>query len=1195
MRIKSLQITGFKSFCHSVKIEFIQNGITMVVGPNGCGKSNVADAILWVLGEQSAKHLRGGGMEDVIFAGSDFQKPVGVAEVTLTFDNQIGSDLPQYRDFSEISVSRKLYRSGESIYMINKTPVRLMDVRELFMDTGIGSKSYAIIEQGKVGEIVSARPIDRRYLIEEAAGIVKFKTKRQTAERRLESTQQNLLRVEDLLQELQRQEEVLREQTEKAIHYLELKKQTEQIDQQLLALKWQRTHQQEKKSQTFKSQHQSHQSVLLENRASQECQLEQLSRELTEQNAQLDALREQVFQKEREIQESDNKRILERQNLQNYEEWIREHTRELEELQSKASVTQEQQSHEEQGAALLEKQYEQLQEDVDLIDQSRQEEGDILHALSEAMQEFQKQLLAVHTQLTNHSNQKGFLEDRIESVKDRGIRLEEQIRNNAAYLSESQAKVSETEEKVMHLQKGQEKACQYLNELEAALVDHQSKMEDHETRFQDTQYRFQTTSSHLESLKTIQDQYEDLDDSVKSFLMLLKEFPEEKTRLGILGVVVEFLDIEASHFAKIAPALVDYLDLLLVEKAGFLPEIAKFCQQHAMGRLGFIPLDRLNKFSPEEQLPGVPLSELLQFTEHLNRNAITTLSQGFFSQIYLVENEETWQALPLDETTIEWISPQGNFHTRQGIVRIGQPQQTSFGFLKRKNEIERLSQETSDLQKKVSLLSQEKAVLKVQHENQSECIAHEKSQQHEMEVELSRILKELEFDQLEHHRAVQLSEQLEADQQQLQQEIEKIKIDISNIDEKLINLENDRQQLEGEMEQHQESMQTQQQTVEKISEKLLTTRVNLTETYEQLKTSEDRVQRLQQESMDCLKRMRVLTNSQQEVTEKINKSRSIINEIDNHFETLLQTRDALKSRLSEETESHEQMMEKRSQSSQGLQELTQELDQLLTKIHESSLKATEQRMQREQIEHEMLNSYNHSPQQMIEQFDLEKLNENQMAGQLKKLRVKLNEMSHVNLAAPEEHAALQERVLFLEQQSADLQQAMNDLRQSIREINVESRQRFQETFEQINHYFKETFTTLFEGGEAHMILTDSEDVLEAGIQIIAQPPGKKLQNMNLLSGGEKALTAISLIFAIFLIKPSPFCLLDEVDAPLDDVNVRRFNVMIQQLMEDSQFIIITHNKKTMEIGHRLYGVTMEEPGVSKMVSVEFQEAAVIAN
>lgn len=1190
MRLKSLQISGFKSFCHPVKIDFIQNGITIVVGPNGCGKSNVADAILWVLGEQSPKHLRGGGMEDVIFAGSDFQKPTGVAEVMLTFDNSVEIPLPQYQAFSEISISRKLYRSGESIYMINKTPVRLMDVRELFMDTGIGSQSYAIVEQDKVGEIVGAKPRERRFLIEEAAGIVKFKTKRQTAERRLENTQQNLLRINDLLQEIHRQEESLREQVEKANIYLSLKAESEQIDQRLSTFRWQKARQQEKAATRKTDEHKQHQEQLLSNRHLQEKSLAALSQQLTQQGSQLETLREEVFQKERNIQESENKRTLEQQNLKNYEEWIEQQVQELAELTHKTALLQEQLSTIQKEVQVLAENHETLKKEGEQIENARQEENDILYALNEEMQTFQKRLLAIHTQLTNQTNQQGFLGERLKHLEDRSARLAEQIQANQEQLQQTAAKKSQTEEQIQTLQSHQDEVEQRLQKLATQLQSQTDALDDNEKQLQEHQYRHQVAVSRLESLKTIQNQYEDFDESVKSFFALLNEVPGTKKRLGILGVLAEFLTIAPESIAAVAPALADYLNLLLIEKSEFLPKIEAFCREKATGRLGFIALDCQSRLPPVPLLPhGVSLTDFIQFDERAS-----ALSQGFLSHIYLVQKEEIWQSLSLEHETVAWISPQGSYYTHQGIVKIGQPCSTSFGFLERKGQIETLETQVAHLQQAVETLQKEQLVLKQRSLEGHEKIAAEKQRQHEWDVELSRFHKELEHDQLEHQRALQMSEQLQSDQNQLQQEIAKIQQQQNELADTFIQLEKERAELDERMEQHQNTIQDQQQTVEKIAENLLSTRVALTEIYEQLKNKQDHTQRLHQEMSEGRQRLQVLENSQEEITEKIKKGRQIIQDIEANFDQLLASRDALKQKLVAHTETHHQMTEKRSQVSLALQELAKELDQLMTKIHEENLQATEQRMKREQLEQQLLTAYGRSPEEMGAQWELQGLHENQLAGKLRQLQNQMNGMSNINLAAPEEYAALQERVEFLEQQSSDLQKAMNDLRQSIREINMESRRRFQETFEKVNTHFKEVFLTLFEGGGAEMVLTEAEDVLEAGIDIVAQPPGKKLQNLNLLSGGEKALTAISLIFAIFLLKPSPFCLLDEVDAPLDDVNVGRFNLIIQKLLKNSQFIIITHNKKTMEIGHRLYGVTMEEPGISKMVSVEFQQAAEMA-
>ena len=1191
MRLKSLHISGFKSFCHPVKLDFIQKGITVVVGPNGCGKSNVADAILWVLGEQSAKHLRGSGMEDVIFAGSDFQKPTGVAEVTLTFENTSALPLPRhYQEFSEISVSRKLYRSGESIYMINKLPVRLMDVRELFMDTGIGTQSYAIIEQGKVGEIVGAKPLDRRFLIEEAAGIVKFKTKRQTAERRLESTQQNLLRIEDLLQEIHRQEETLREQVEKANLYLSLKKESEHIDQQLSLFRWQKALQQEKAAAAQTEAHQAHQAQLLKNRHLQEKNLKALSQTLARQNAQLESLREAVFQKERDLQESENKQTLEQQNLRNYQEWLQQHTQELAELQKKLSLLHEQLVSTQQAIQSLEESHEKFTHAVEQIEQTRQEETRLLHALNEEGQTCQKRLLTIHTQLTNHTNQQGFLKERWSHLEERTLRLDEQNQANQEQLEQTLVQISKTKETTASHQTRQTEIRHCLQTLETEWQSHSKALAHTEKQLQASQYRQQTLLSRLESLKTIQADYEDFDESVKNFLAMLNESPETKTRLGILGVLAEFLTLAPQKINEIAPALADYLDVFLIQKAEDLAEIENFCREKELGRLGFIALDQQPRLAlASVPSMGVALTDFIQFEAPAQ-----ALAQGFLSQIYFIQEDHLWQSFALGDEKVDWISPQGSYCTQQGLVKIGQPRLTSFGFLERKNQIAALQSQSAEEQKTLEGLQKEQTILQQRCVEGQEKIDAEKHQEHESDLELSRLQKELEHDQLEHQRALQMQGQLQSDKAQLQQENATIQQQQEELTNTFGQLEQERQTLEAQLAQQQHSIQTQQQTVEQIAEELLASRVSLTESYEQLKSKQAQAQRFREEISGGQQRLQGLENSQKEILEKSQKSRRVIEDTQTQCAQLLENRDELKEKLATQTVLHQTVTQQRSQASTALQNLTKELDHLLTKLHEEQLCATEQRMKREQLEQQLLQTYGRSPQQMTSDRPWQDVNESQLARQWQQLKQRMEGMAPVNLGAPQEYATLQERMAFLEQQSADLQKALHDLRQSIREINRESRRRFQETFEQVNRHFQEVFTTLFEGGKAEMVLTAAEDVLEAGVEIVAQPPGKKLQNLNLLSGGEKALTAISLIFAIFLIKPSPFCLLDEVDAPLDDVNVGRFNLIIQQLLAHSQFILITHNKKTMELGQRLYGVTMEEPGISKMVSVQFQEATEMA-
>ncbi len=1194
MRIKKLHISGFKSFCHPVEVQFQQSGITVIVGPNGCGKSNVVDAIRWVLGEQSAKHLRGGEMGDVIFAGSEYQKPVGMAEVTLTFNNFEGNTLPKYQEFSEISIGRRLYRSGESVYLINKNPVRLMDVRELFMDTGVGTRSYAIIEQGKVGEIVSGRPADRRFLIEEAAGIVKFKTKRQTAEKRLDSTQQNLLRVDDILQELIRQEETLRGQVEQATHYLQMRDESERIDQQLSTLRWHNARKKEQLAEAKVTAHKQRQAALLDQRGSQETQLEQSSLKLAQQSKQLEALREALFQKERDLQEAENQKNLERQNLRNHEEWITQHTQEISELRGRMGVQHEQLASVQQEMGDLELHHGNLISKVENIETARQEEEDILHSLNEEVQDFQKRLLQIHTQLTNYTNQKNFLEERLDNLEEREERFKEQARLNLEHLRQAETKTRQTQSQVESYQAKQTQLQQTLQELQTQSTAAEQEYAVTETALQETQYALSTTRSHIESLETIQGQYEDFDEGVKSFLQLLKDAPEEKQRLGILGVLAEFLSIAPEAMPKVSPALADYLELIVVETADHLTEIEGFCQQYEVGRLGFLSLDTQGRF-PQTMPPthGKPLGEYVQFAE-----PIADLEYGFFSQIYIVESEATWELLPAGEESflnLEWISPQGSYHTRYGVTKIGKTRETSFGFLQRKAQIEELLQKAVILQSDVEDLQAQLTGQKQRRQELLEQTEHAKATQHTYELELSRFHKELEHDELEQRRAAQLVKQLNEDIQQLQSEIQKARLKLHEMEEKHVELEEERMDLEGKMAHHQESIQVQRRLVEEVSSELLATRVALTEVTEQLKNKQETLERLRQESTEGRKRLTMLESAQNDSEQKIQRTQQAIANLETQSEALVTGREEMQQTLAEQSSIYTEMTQLRSNSSSQLQEMNKELDELLMKIHEESLQATEQRLQREQMEQQLVNAYGKSPQEFLHDLDLENLNLSSLSGRLKNLRVQMNAMSNVNLGAPDEYAALKERMDFLQQQSADLQQAIDDLRKTIREINIESRRRFQETFELVNKNFKEMFTELFGGGEAKMVLTDADDVLEAGVDIIASPPGKKLQNLNLLSGGEKALTAISLIFAIFLLKPSPFCLLDEVDAPLDEANVGRFTGMIRKMTENSQFIMITHNKKSMEIGDLLYGVTMEEPGISKTVSVQFHDAAAMIN
>jgi len=540
-------------------------------------------------------------------------------------------------------------------------------------------------------------------------------------------------------------------------------------------------------------------------------------------------------------------------------------------------------------------------------------------------------------------------------------------------------------------------------------------------------------------------------------------------------------------------------------------------------------------------------------------------------------------------STFEWLSANGSrlSEIAAGIGKAGTP---TLGFLKRQQEISELEEEAEKLQQHCIRLEEE---LEQKQLKLSELRTEQQQQlksQRETELEWLSLSKELEHHQLEYKRLGQMLEQNQNDLERLEDEIEIHQKRQESVNESLASLENQRRELDEELMLQEERIEVQKQRVEEISAKLLDQKVALTEALEQQKNLVENEQRLQREHLECERRIESLLNLRDEGDQKLQKSEQRIIEIDASFDHMLEQRELLKGELDTELELQERKNEEHHLQNQQLQEIRQKLEASNEALHQQSLKQTEFRMLREQLETQLAEISDQSPEELMKEIDADTLDQAALSRESRSLKARISSMGNVNLSAPEEYEALMERIGFLSTQSEDLQQATDDLKKTIRDINNESRRRFREMFDQVNVKFREVFQTLFEGGDASMVLTESEDLLDAGIDIVAQPPGKKLQNLNLLSGGEKALTAISMIFAIFLIKPSPFCLLDEVDAPLDDANVVRFNRLIQSLTDNAQFIVITHNKKTMEIGDLLYGVTMENPGISKTVSVQFQEA-----
>tara|TARA_B100000700_G_scaffold318594_1_gene412055 strand:- start:309 stop:3887 length:3579 start_codon:yes stop_codon:yes gene_type:complete len=1187
VRIKNIKVSGFKSFCHPVNLKIKQNGVTIVVGPNGCGKSNVVDAVRWVLGEQRVKHLRGGAMEDVIFSGTSFQKPSGVAEVSLTFSNPKGDTLSQYADYTEISVSRKLYRSGESIYMINKTPVRLKDIRELFMDTGIGSTGYSIIEQGRVGEIVSAKPGDRRTLVDDAAGVVKFRFKRENAEKRLTETTQNLLRITDVLGTLTEQEMGLREHVEKAEKYLDIKEKCEFLELQHLCLSIRQLNFKEEKTNEIVQDHQQKHDDLQNEKSIVETEMESLKLEQTQRGVLLRERREELFKEEQKIQSAENQRTLEKQNLQNILENQDNYKSDLEKLKVHFEEVKNEITNVEKNLKKFSIDIHDKRKDIEKIEKTQSIENDKTTKLNEKLSYIQKNLLHVHTELTNQKNQKNFIDERIENLTERHQRLQDQEKSHKNLLNESNLEVSKGQERLQEIDLRKKKLSENLKAVEDNLTKKTHVLNDLESNCSDLIYQKNTAKSRSESLQQIQKQYEGLSDSVKMLMQLMYENPETKKNLGIVGVLADFVDVSKKITDSVSTVIAEVLDWVIIEKTVSLQEIELFCEKNELGRINFLPMDLKEEFPENQENIGKSLNNLLKFNPPAE-----DLCEKFFARFSLLNNEklfwsEAQKSRPL--APFERISPNGVKITST-IISIGKSQSGSLGFLQRQQQITEVEEFAENLQKKIQGIENKTDTLGKEFEELKNQKESEEEELRKLEFEYLSCKKEVEHYQFEERRTTQTVSQISRDSTSIFNEMDSSKKKVLSTISAISRMSNELKKLEQEKNEIENLIKVQNNQTGAISEKLLSLRINLTEISEQEKNLEETEKRLKLDFKETSEKINFIEKNFSNGIKKVEESNDRINEIDSSFDGMLEKRSKLEVNLNEEINLHEQKNEEQNLLTQKLQERQISLEKAVEVTHQESLKVAELRIQREQLEKKLVEITDKSSEDILADSDFENSDIKQLGEKFRTLKSRLSVMGPVNLSAPEEYAELKERINFLKSQSEDLQKAIDDLKETIKDINNESRRRFKEMFDLINDNFKNVFTKLFEGGEAKLLLTESEDLLNAGVDIMAQPPGKKLQNINLLSGGEKALTAISLIFAIFLVKPSPFCFLDEVDAPLDDVNIVRFNRLISSLSYDSQFILITHNKKTMEIGELLYGVTMEEPGISKTVSVEFKDA-----
>jgi chromosome segregation protein len=1225
VRIKSLDLNGFKSFVDRTKLEF-PDGITAVVGPNGCGKSNVVDAMRWVMGEQSPRRLRGKGMEDLIFVGSEGRAAIGMAEVILTIDNADGSAPPAYASFSEIQIARRLYRGGESEYLFNKTPCRLRDIQDFFRDTGIGTKGYTIVEQGQIAEIVSAKPEERRFLIEEAAGIGKYKARRREAESKIKSTQQNLLRVTDVLGEIRRQINSIERQAKKAARYKRLRETWRVLDLSLavddrceLGAEIERTSQR-------------HRALLDE--------LTAFETRLSERELAVEGKRIELAECERVLSQGSEALLGLRSEIKEAEGRIEYGRRERETLAETIAARREELAQLREQLAAQENEAAQSGDELRAVEGALASEQEavasaetLARRAQEELQQLERERDAANAALVELLTLIARSEDRLASVEDRSAAIAARLRSAEEILEVGQSEASQADQEQSALEEGLRNLLadrdRMMGLLRTALETHEgaaAAAREASERLRELRETREMRRARLDSLREVIDRREDVGDGTRH---LLEQGEQARRSFGLQGLVRDLLEVDREVERAVEAVLAERAGALVVREAAGAVAALEALREARAGRGLFVALP-----APEPEGGGfVPLGQRL--LDHVRpRPGCEELARSLLGGVNLVDDlREVLDVYGRGRIPATFVTPRGDVLTPDGVVRGGE--EVGGGLLARVREVRDLEQEVVQLDERVAEQERQHAEaeaalvraaddlenLRNRHHTAALAVAnHEKDLERTRErvkalgeahegrvVERSEILAESEALAEERERLEQTLGAARSERGEKQRALEALVLRIGSAGRELTRLETIATERRVEHAGRAEKRDRLRTAWERATGAARETR----------EWSERREREIASATARREELARVVEETQASLAGRLAEEERARAGIDEKREAFERAAGAVNELEDAARELRGEIASRREQAGQA-ELAVRETELRLAHLDESILEKWQVKLESWSLPPLEPEPDAAGPEAEAEPSEPGALEERAGEGgpeeeavpdaagearrnaklarlpraerqqQLEEIRRRLQGLGDVNLGAIEEHEELIERFRFLSEQRADLDATLASLHDAIQRINRTSRRRFRETFEAVGKRFSENFPRLFRGGKASLSLTEAEDVLEAGIEIMAMPPGKRLQNVNLLSGGEKTLTAIALLVAVFQVRPSPFFLLDEVDAALDDANIERFNEIVKELALDSQFVLITHNKRTIEVADVLYGVTMERKGISKLVSVELR-------
>ncbi|HEX6275207.1 MAG TPA: chromosome segregation protein SMC [Polyangiaceae bacterium] len=1186
MHIKRLEIAGFKSFVDRTVIQF-DHDVVAIVGPNGCGKSNIVDAIRWCLGEQSARHLRGRSMEDVLFNGSESRGPHGLAEVTITFDNtnqDYASTLPpEFRDYPEIAVTRRLFRDGTSEYLINKTHVRLRDVTDLFLGTGVGTKAYSIVEQGRIGQIVSARPEDRRLFIDEAAGVTKYKQRRKLAERKMDLTRQNLLRVNDIVSEIDKNRASLKRQAAKAERFIEYRRELEDLvllEASHKFLELTVVQRVEREGHEVESQ------ALTEARS----KLRDAETILDAARAEASGIEAAADEAARVAFESDNQVAILASQLDRARERLAHLNQRLEagnvELETMAA----------RNAQLTDEQAQLASRIDELGSDERAREADTLSE-TEALTVLHQEEAAASAEVLKLRRETGELGAKVAAQTARidglGQRLNDARARRDRLVSEREtlegertdaaAREQALERSVEEAAHGKSITASEREALEREAQTLRGGLLDSERAVDVAKNDLSLTRSRLRALEDLHRRLEGVGAGARALL--------GKDDSRVLGLVADRIEVPEELTTAVAGLLGGLLQCVVVESREAGVALLEDLRTSERGRAQVIaacPASSAER-PPVPSEPGIVgrLADRLMAAD-----ADAGIIQALVGDALLTETVS--DALRVSETLgVTAVALDGTVVRPEGVVSGGAGDEVASTMLEQKREMQRLVGEVARLDANAMRLSTEHNALRARIAELDTALERARQFAHEGELLHVTAQKDLARVKSDVERCTQRLAKLATELDDIDRSIEEAtqqdgssRTDLDALKARLEHVEHDLAKAEATATGWRERVAAQAALVTErkvrlaqVREQAGAARQSSSRVEAALAELRERDEKLRQELHDAAAAYGDTAGGMVRTREE----KLLANEASRLGHEAL---DAVRARLDQTRQAlsmHEVEL-------RGLRDVLEQRDEAARK-HEMALQRID--LERQHLLGSIRERFRGLDLlRVVGDYHARPLPDDDQRRRIDELTQLIDRMGPVNLDAKTEHEQAEKRFHELNDQKVDIEKALVELETAIRHMNKESRRRFRETFDAVNALFKKTFARLFRGGRAELVLTDSEDLLGSGVEIIAQPPGKKLGNIELMSGGEKALTAASLIFAIFQHRPSPFCILDEVDAPLDEANVSRYNEMIRLMTGHSQFIVITHIKATMQSSDVLYGVTMGEPGVSRIVSVKVNDNAV---